>query len=95
MDVGRVDRSGKYAFLQYVEVTHPRDMVDETLGCACLRLNTDDEVDHNLEYDTTASKKRGYMATKWLGMERLKIFKGCMNVVRGNHVIESFLARIA
>lgn len=41
-------RQSKYAFLQYIEVTHSIDVVGDLLGSVPLKWKANDEVDHNL-----------------------------------------------
>lgn len=52
MNIRERNEDQEHAFLQHVEVTHPINMADETLGRVQLRCSTDDEVDSSLRRDT-------------------------------------------
>lgn len=79
----------KYSFLQFLEVTCPKDMVDETVGCICLLWSTDDLVDHSLRHDGTASERGLVKVWEWIQMKAYRTEKSAWmwleKIIQFNH----------
>lgn len=79
--------SKEYTFLYYMKVTHLINMLDMILGCFCLRLSTDDEMDCISTRCKGISEQEGLSARERYRSARLKAPQGFVNVVRENHVV--------
>lgn len=95
MNLGGEEVGKEYAFLQYMEVSRPVDVIEETLNCVCLRWSTDDEVDYSCGGGRNGEKRGRLQVGEWFGIEELGTLKGCVNVIRSNHAIEPFTKRLA
>lgn len=57
LDISPDGEDGECAYLQFIEVTRPKNMSNETLLCVCLRWSTDVEVNHNLGNEACSSDR--------------------------------------
>lgn len=80
-----------------MEVTHPMDIVIESLGCVCQMWITDEADNHGCRGGTGAIKYGRRNMSEWIGMDSLQTIQGFVNVLKANHVItpftEKFLGR--
>lgn len=82
--------SPEIIFLQYTDLFHRIYIVDEKLGCVCLRCATNGSVDHSLGKVTCSLEHRHLRLSQWFAMKRLHTLQGHVNVLIGNHEIELF-----
>lgn len=73
--------------LQYMEGIYWIDMIEQTLRCVCVRWCTDDNVDHNLGWDTSGLQRGHLGVRECFEMERLQTMQGSVKEFRANHVI--------
>lgn len=86
----RTSKIQKYAFLKYMDVVPPIDMVDLMPLFVFRRWSTDNEVLNSLRYDTETLKQGGLILREWFGMECQQTSQGCVYVLRENHEIAQF-----
>lgn len=68
-------KSQMYAFLHYMKVTSPIDMLDGMLGCVCLTWITDDEVEHSLRPVTGSLEYGDQSVGTWLERNDCRLYK--------------------
>lgn len=80
-------------FVQYMTVTSPKDGVDQSLRCICLRWETEDGIDHSLDSMRNVQKD-SLFAGEWYGLVPFHSICGTCHILRSNVAIQPFTEQL-
>lgn len=84
------NKTDELAFIQYFEVTPPKDSIDTDLRCIFLRWETEDGVDYYLSPPYTPGIEVG----KWYGIVPFASITSVYHLMTGNHPVHWFLSKL-